>query len=92
MHALTQMNKVFADDEYLIRILNDLFDVEEYGCVRSVSHATDEQESVICSVCLDATVDKFVFLTCGHRFHSKCIEMWLQARKNCPYCRQMVNS
>jgi len=89
---MTKMNDVLVDDEHLVKILNDLFDVEEYGYAASVSLAYPCQEDAVCSVCLDRMAGGLIFLACGHRFHSKCIELWLEERKNCPYCRQMVSS
>ena len=27
---------------------------------------------------------------CGHIFHSKCLEIWLDVKNECPYCRQRI--
>ncbi|XP_065094850.1 uncharacterized protein LOC135715551 [Ochlerotatus camptorhynchus] len=43
----------------------------------------------MCSICLD-----FVFeascreLTCKHKFHADCIDLWLQQSSTCPVCRK----
>ena len=27
---------------------------------------------------------------CGHTFHSRCLETWLEVKNECPYCRQKI--
>jgi hypothetical protein len=27
---------------------------------------------------------------CGHIFHSRCLETWLEVKNECPYCRQKI--
>ena len=27
---------------------------------------------------------------CGHLFHTKCLETWLEVKNECPYCRQKI--
>ena len=27
---------------------------------------------------------------CGHIFHSKCLQIWLDVKNECPYCRQKI--
>lgn len=39
-----------------------------------------------CSVCLKDMWTQ-VTLSCGHKYHYKCINSWFQYQKNCPYCR-----
>jgi len=46
-----------------------------------------------CSICLEPfkeTVDLVRILSCGHVFHSACIDSWLTAHSRCPLCRQQV--
>ena len=32
----------------------------------------------------------FMITPCHHLFHSKCLEMWLEQKNECPYCRQRI--
>jgi RING-finger-containing ubiquitin ligase len=46
------------------------------------------QES--CAICLDdfkEGEDLQQISECGHIFHLNCLTKWIQAHKNCPYCR-----
>lgn len=29
-------------------------------------------------------------LYCGHQFHRKCINKWLEKQNKCPFCRKIV--
>ncbi|XP_008787143.2 probable E3 ubiquitin-protein ligase RHY1A [Phoenix dactylifera] len=42
-----------------------------------------------CSICLERFLvgDELIQLCCGHRFHFTCLEPWLRACGDCPYCR-----
>ena len=46
---------------------------------------------MVCSICLDQIDDKTTELTCGHVYHTKCIEKWLDENNTCPYCREPQN-
>ena len=32
----------------------------------------------------------YMITPCHHVFHSKCFEMWLEQKNECPYCRQRI--
>lgn len=44
-----------------------------------------------CAICLETDNNKFTTLKCNHRFHTKCINIWLNNHNTCPYCRAIVN-
>ena len=46
-----------------------------------------------CSICLNTInpeKDDYTDLDCGHSFHTKCINMWLNVNNSCPNCRNIV--
>ncbi|CAN8288420.1 unnamed protein product [Cochlearia groenlandica] len=45
-----------------------------------------------CSICLESFVtgDMLISLPCTHRFHSSCLNPWLKACGDCPYCRRAI--
>ena len=46
-----------------------------------------------CSICLQPVQEdseNAVTLDCGHTFHLKCINMWLNFNNTCPNCRKIV--
>jgi hypothetical protein len=55
----------------------------------TLSPATVEEE-VDCSVCCEGMQDSVdcVSIRCGHTFHRKCIDEWLDYSRNCPLCRK----
>lgn len=47
---------------------------------------------VTCSICqLPFAANQVVRrLACGHRYHINCVDQWLEANSNCPYCRTAI--
>jgi hypothetical protein len=48
-------------------------------------------ENPTCSICLEDYGDLTVVVktkACGHLFHTKCLQNWLQVNRNCPLCRR----
>ena len=33
---------------------------------------------------------RYMLIPCGHFFHSKCLENWIEIEKNCPLCRRFI--
>ena len=42
-----------------------------------------------CSICYENMRSFQIIreLNCGHKFHQKCVDKWLETRDNCPLCR-----
>ncbi|WOK94420.1 hypothetical protein Cni_G03122 [Canna indica] len=51
-----------------------------------------EKAFVECSICLEKFLegDEMIRLSCGHRFHSTCLEPWVKTCGDCPYCRGKI--
>ncbi len=45
-----------------------------------------------CSICLNTYTipEKIRTLNCGHSFHKRCIDKWLNQNQSCPICRQNI--
>jgi hypothetical protein len=45
-----------------------------------------------CSICLEYLFNNIKLLKCGHNFHTKCLQSWLDVSKihNCPICRNKI--
>ncbi|KAG2308321.1 hypothetical protein Bca52824_028069 [Brassica carinata] len=51
----------------------------------------EEEEKSTCAICLEDMLkdEKMELLfSCSHRFHLRCIAVWLQNSDSCPLCRQ----
>lgn len=47
-------------------------------------------ENPVCGICRE---EKTKFETrCGHNFHRKCLQAWLNKQNTCPYCRTEISS
>ena len=42
-----------------------------------------------CNICLEKITEGFT-LSCGHRYHNKCITEWLFTNQSCPTCRKQI--
>lgn len=53
----------------------------------------DEDCGPSCSICLTEFADGAVMrrLPCGHDFHRRCVDKWLQQNKRCPLCMHPVD-
>ena len=48
------------------------------------------KETFECPICLEDMNHKNmkVLISCGHRFHLKCIKIWYETSEKCPCCRK----
>ena len=59
-------------------------------CCESVRTVPSIGEEVKTTLNLNQTPTKVCLLLCNHLFHSKCILMHLNHKRNCPNCRSLV--
>lgn len=45
-----------------------------------------------CSICLEKITDEKKILKCNHEFHTECINLWLNEKKDCPVCRMTLET
>lgn len=62
---------------------------------KGASEVVDQDHCVICQVSLDESPDGLVdpdvrLLPCGHEYHFKCLNQWLQIRNACCVCQSVV--
>ena len=65
-------------------IQNKIIKIKEY----KINNASEE----ICSICLETYKknDIINILKCGHKYHDKCIDGWIETSHNCPLCRLSI--
>ncbi len=81
-----------AVDEELLRLLFEEPFVEEEVVPLKKPNLTNARAQS-CSICFDEIVEgePIYDIPCKHQFHSKCLEKWLDRRKDsCPLCRQKM--
>ena len=50
--------------------------------------------SISCSIChedINFSDEEISVLRCGHLFHKRCLQQWLDTNSTCPQCRSKVN-
>ncbi|KAF7045564.1 hypothetical protein CFC21_054659 [Triticum aestivum] len=53
--------------------------------------APSSDDGLNCPICLeDDDTAAWKETPCGHRFHGRCVQRWLQAKGSCPMCRRQV--
>ncbi|KAL0853621.1 hypothetical protein Bca101_058773 [Brassica carinata] len=59
---------------------------------KTFSSAEVKTERRDCSICLESFTngDVLISLPCTHSFHSSCLNPWLKACGDCPYCRRAI--
>jgi RING finger family protein len=64
---------------------------EELSRIPSTTYAPKDEHTT-CAICLAEFErgDNVKTLVCDHRYHSTCVDMWLQKRATCPLCVKSV--
>ena len=69
----------------------DLEQLNEHTEVEVVSNQNEEPDR--CAVCHDPILEGQIVRRvrrCNHRFHSQCLDRWLEANHTCPLCMQTI--
>ena len=59
----------------------------------SHSEYIENESNELCCICYEQIEKNIICkkLCCGHKFHCKCIDIWLSDNYNCPICRHDFN-
>lgn len=65
-------------------------------CCDPCGGVEDSQGDKDCVICLDRVRNRFLpsitcTLACKHRFHSRCLDEWVERSETCPICRQVID-
>ena len=61
---------------------------------KRISYLKEKNKKIQCMICLkdgDGYDFSLKTLSCGHKFHIKCVNEWTTHRKTCPICRKEIN-
>ena len=77
--CLENIGKITQNEEEKNANNNEKFDLEKYiqNLVKKYKNRNRNK-------------GPFMLTPCHHLFHSKCLEMWLEQKNECPYCRQKI--
>lgn len=56
------------------------------NALEKLGSSKESEKEETCSVCLD-TIENRVITKCGHMFCKECLDMCLEQRNTCPYCK-----
>ena len=83
-NQLEQNNQLNNNIPNYTIIQNKIIKIKEY----KLNNVSEE----ICSICLETYTknDIINILKCGHKYHDKCIDGWIETNNNCPLCRLSI--
>ncbi|XP_044959753.1 E3 ubiquitin-protein ligase EL5-like [Hordeum vulgare subsp. vulgare] len=87
---------ILSEDYTFVGVAGDVPNEPELAALvpetlKTVGAPSDDDDDLSCPICLeedDAAAWKET--PCGHRFHGRCVERWLQEKESCPMCRREV--
>ena len=94
MHTRLEANHKSLETAFRLadaRLTNEQLEEIKNRCVGSNNPKEDEGlEDLLCGVCQEKTEDEsdsVCILPCSHRFHWRCLTVWLHNHTQCPICR-----
>ena len=72
--------------------INFKYCANEYTKRRKIKKRKIKEDELLlsdCVICLETYVigESISILSCGHFFHSKCLNEWFEKKEDCPLCR-----
>ena len=90
-------NSGIQDDE--IEDFEEMMDVEVKTILQDVNNSTDLEVykgeiNSYCTICCEDICNSQIVrkINCGHKFHYKCIDEWLETNTKCPICRYNIEN
>ena len=87
----------YSFDSVLYYYENPVFeDVEVNTSVKRLNNSTtlkiSKDNHNFCSICQDSIKENVIVreMDCGHKFHQKCLDTWLETNFICPVCRYEI--
>ncbi|CAG9326963.1 unnamed protein product [Blepharisma stoltei] len=73
-------------------IQNTNYTMQSQDITGELLHLEAEEEG-FCSICMnDITKGQIItVLKCPHKFHSECVDTWLETKPSCPVCKKIVS-
>jgi superfamily II DNA or RNA helicase len=65
--------------------------LEIQTCEEKINDLTNRITSKTCSICMELIINP-ILIECTHIFCGSCLLTWLKTNKNCPCCRNNINS
>jgi len=81
-----------------IEDFEEMMDVEVKTILQDVNNSTELEVykgyNYHCSICCDDICNSQIVrkIICGHKFHYKCIDEWLETNTKCPICRYDIEN
>ena len=94
MHTRLEANHKSLETAFRLadgRLTNEQLEEIKNRCVGCNKSKEEEgSEDLLCGVCQEKTQDEsdsVCILPCSHRFHWRCLAVWLHNHNQCPICR-----
>ena len=85
---LWKMTKHFTKDAF-VRLEAQMNEKKRKDESSDTDSLPEINQEIICSICLEEVLTEYLWLSCGHCFHRRCIVNWKKKKQNCPNCRSV---
>ncbi|GMJ14868.1 ABA-related RING-type E3 ligase, Arabidopsis Toxicos en Levadura 27 [Hibiscus trionum] len=92
--SLVVCSSDYMATSYFLRPINACNEGLSKDAIENIpSIRVTEEDVVCCSICLEDLVRGEIVHSlphCHHKFHTSCIQTWLNGHKSCPLCRRNI--